>query len=266
MTLQYEQKGINFQVEMGVKTFLFDADAASQTDVVFNNWDSLLSMMQNFTGKKEILFAASTTTIPPGTYDMTDIIFVGTSPGNSVILDNVILNNFEGARNIALRIGTGPVNTAPVFSISGGGITSMQFNVVAFLVSATAAFPFFDIDGASTLTVINNFTRYATLNPGAPVFNVVAGSFLKLTPIGSMGSNDYGGPPGSDPFITGLGGVTIETGTGDVFFVTTIAPIVPTVVRASDYEEAVPANWSLIPPLNVKTALDRIAAAIGPIA
>jgi len=266
MTLQYEQKAINFQPEMGVKSYLFDQSATSQTDVVFNNWDSLLSVLENITGKKEILFAAASTVIPSGTYDMTDITFVGTDPTNSVLLDDVVLTNFDGARNVSLLIGA-VANTAPVFSFTDGATYNMQFDYVNIAVGPAALFPMFQIDGGSTLLVRNNFVRYGSLG-GVGVFDVAAGSILTLIPVGAQGGVDYGGGPGSNPFITGGGTANIATATGDRLFTTNLVapPLNLVVSRTDDYEAIIPGPWAPPEPTNVKDALDRIAAfLVGPI-
>ena len=40
MTMQYEQKGINLEVETAFKSFIFDPNA-EQSDIVFTSWTPL---------------------------------------------------------------------------------------------------------------------------------------------------------------------------------------------------------------------------------
>src|SRR5690606_22377009 len=81
MTQQYLQRNINLNVETSFNSFVFNP-SAPQTDISFSDWDVMLTVLQGLPGIKEIIIpeAPPTIQIPPGVYDMTNIIISGATP------------------------------------------------------------------------------------------------------------------------------------------------------------------------------------------
>lgn len=266
--MQYEQENINLEVVNAFKSFIFNP-SAPQTDISFSDWDALLGKLAELPGIKQILFPGDTpVTIPPGTYDMTDIVLCGETPFAAVIADDVVFQNLSKICDMTMTIGGGPnpTTTSNLIYNDGAG-HRITFDGVTIFVNAFAAFPFIDVSAGTTLLIHAKDSAFLSTNPATPVMAIDATSSVGATSFAGVAGNSWGGGFGADPFVVVAGGgtFTLNVTTGDVFWAQN-NPAGPTlVVRDDDYEEAVLADWAGVRPLNVKTALDRIAALVGPV-
>lgn len=268
MTLQYDQKTINQSPETSFKSYIFDPNA-TQSDTSFSDWDALLAILQSLPGIKQILIpnAPPLIQIPAGVYDMTDIVISGETPLAAIGIDDVQFQNLSEISNLSVSVGATVPNTVPSFVFDDGANHVLSCEEVTFVVGGFAAEPIFDISTGTSLGINAFHSAFLSANPAVPVFAVDATSTLIAPAFAGVQGNSWGGALGSDPFVVvALGGAfTLNLTTGDIFW-SVDNPAGPTVVnRADDYEEAVLADWNGVAPLNVKTALDRIAAFIGPV-
>jgi len=271
MTLQYEQQNINLQGAQVISSIGFDSNAVEQTDIIFNDWDALMGKLSEIQGIKEIVIADSgLTTIPSGVYDMTDIRLIGESVFSRVDVTDAVFEKLEYIENLQLSTGTSSANTVSSFQFNTGAIDG-QLTMIrsSFLVGPMAVVPMVDITVGSVLSLNSYESTFLSANVAVPVFHIDATpSALSAASISGATGSNWGGSTGSPAFVVvDVGGsFTLGLGTGDVFWSTNQA-FGPTIVsRVQDYESAVVGDWSGVEPLNVKTALDRIAAALGPIA
>lgn len=269
MTNQYQQQNINLDVETAYKSFVFNPNAV-QSDISFADWDQLLAVLKGLPGTKQILIpqAPPTIVIPPGVYDMTGIIISGETPFAVIEVDDVQFENLMQLSSLAVSVGATVPNTVPTFVFNDGNSHIFSCDKVVFTVGALAAFPIFDISAGSSLAINARESSFASSNAAVPVFAVAGGSTLLSPTFGGVQGNSWGGPSGSNPFavVAAGGAFGLNLTTGDIFWAAD-NPAGPTVVtRSDDYEAANVADWTGVEPLNVKNALDRIAAALGPIA
>jgi len=271
MTDSYNQSNINYQGAVAVSTLIFNSNLTEQTDIAFNDWNALLGKAQEIPGIKDIIITGSTaSTIPPGTYDMTDIRLVGATAFAGLNVTDAVLNNLEYIENLTMTTGVGVANTVPTFQLSSGSLTGTLTMTRANLVTgALATVPMMDITAGTSLRLSATESSFLSANVAVPVIHIDAtpSSLVASIASGTPGNN-WGGGPGSPAFVVvDAGGVfTLGLGTGDIFWAANQA-FGPTIIsRIDDYESAVVADWSGVEPENVKTALDRIAAAVGPIA
>lgn len=271
MTMQYEQQNINLEVSTAFKSFIFDP-SADQSDTTYNDWDAMLEVLRSLPGIKEILIPeGSLIQIPAGTYDMTDIVISGETPLAAVEINDVVFENLSKISDLSIGVGATAANTVPSFSYNDGAAHALSLDKVTFTTGALAALPVFDVSAGSILGVNAQESSFISTNPAVPVFAVDATSALggaSAGGFGGTGGNSWGGGDVEDPFVTvAAGGVfNLTLATGDIFWAGNQVTGPTTVTRKDDYESAVVANWDGTEPLNVKNALDRIAAALGPIA
>ncbi|MHC4431039.1 MAG: hypothetical protein ACYTBS_04295 [Planctomycetota bacterium] len=268
MTMQYEQNNINLQGVQAISSLIYDPNSSEQTDIIFNDWNALLGKAQEIPGIKEIIIAGGAGAIPAGVYDMTDIRLIGETAFSILTVDNVVLDNLNYIEQVAFSAGVAADNVVSTFQYSAGAVATATYRGCVFQVGPLATVPMFAISGGSTVTWVNTDCAFLSTNPGVPLIAVDATSTLSSQSLGGEEGNNWGGPLGSSPFVdvTAGGVFTIRLGTGDIFWAQNQVNGPTTVNRIDDYESAVVADWSGVEPLNVKTALDRIAAAIGPIA
>lgn len=269
MTDSYNQQNINLEGQTAFSSFIFDSSSAEQTDIIFNDWNALLSKLAEIPGIKQIIIpeGAPAKTIPAGTYDMTDIVLAGESPLSIVDITDVVFQNLQSISNLSLSTGSAVANTTPSFIYNDGTAHTLTLDGVTLLVGPLAAFPMIDISAATTLGITACVSSFLSANAGVPLIAVDATSTLTSSNFAGVQGNNWGGGPGSPAFVTVAGGgsFSLELGTGDIFW-STNNPAGPTALTFNDdYEEAVLADWGGVSPLNVKAALDRIAAAVGPI-
>lgn len=270
MTLQYDQPNINLQGAQAIFTLAFDSNAAEQTDTIFNDWAALIAKASEIPGIKDIIILEGLSTIPAGSYDMTDIRLIGTSAFSRLDVTDAVFTNLEYIESVRISVGTSVANTVPSFPYSTGAVDSRLTMVRSSLsVGALAAFPAIDITNGSIVSMSSYESTFLSGNVGVPVIHIDATpSVLSAASLSGATGSNWGGSSGNPAFVVvDVGGLfTLGLGTGDVFWAANQA-LGPTIVsRVQDYESAVVADWSGVEPLNVKEALDRIAAAIGPIA
>jgi len=267
MTLQYEQPSINLERVTALKTFFFDSNSVTNSDILFNNWESMLSLLHSIPGIKEVIIQGLPSTIPAGTWDMTDIILTGEPDGaSSVFIDDAVFQNLSKISNIQIVVGVVP-NTVPNFQINNVSSESIVLDKVQMTVGPNATAPIFRIT-AGTYIIVPTFSSFISLNPAVPVFDVQNVSNLAFGSIGGTGGqNSYGGNLGNESIFTIAGGASagIQLNATDRFFAQDQTSV-PVVVFLQNYEASNVADWSGIEPLSIQNALDRIAAAIGPIA
>lgn len=268
MTLQYDQKTINLSPETSFKSYIFNPNAP-QTDTSFSDWDALLAILQSLPGIKQILIpnAPPLIQIPVGIYNMTDIYISGETPLAAIGIDDVQFQNLLGISNLSVSVGATFANAVPSFVFNDGANHVLSCERVGFVVGAFAAAPIFEVSAGTSFGINAFHSAFLSANPAVPVFAIDATSTLIAPVFSGVRGNNWGGPPGSDPFAVVVpgGAFVLNLTTGDIFW-STNNPAGPTVVnRGDDYEEAVLANWNAVAPLNVKNALDRIAAHVGPI-
>jgi len=273
MTDNYMYPNINLERATAVKSFIFDPNATSDEDgTVFSDWQSMLGNISSIPGIKEIIIPGTVgssipTVIPPGNYDMTDIVLTGDNAFSAIEINDAVFENLQSISQLSVFVGQTAANSVPSFQISGGSAYVLTLDRVILAASPLATAPMFRVSGVSGALISPVNSTFASA--GVPVFDVLDTSAVTLNqPAGAGAGNNYGGGPGSAAFFSVAVGASFTiTGfsAGDVYFASNQLPGVATVTFASDYEPAVLADWSGIQPLSIKNALDRIAAAIGPI-
>lgn len=269
MTLQYEQPSINLERVTALKTFFFDSNSTTNSDILFNNWESMLSLLHTIPGIKEVIIQGLPSVIPPGTWDMTNIILTGEPDGSSsVFIDDAVFQNLSKISNINIGVGgVGGANTVPSFQINNASVESIVLDKVQMTVGPNATAPMFRIVAGSYI-ILPTFSSFISVNPAVPVFDVQNVSNLAFGSIGGTGGqNSYGGNLGNESIFTIAGGATvaIQRNATDLLFVQDQTNA-PTVSFLQNYEAADVADWSGTEPESIQNALDRIAAAVGPIA
>ena len=271
MTLQYEQPSINLQGAQATFALSFDSNATEQTDILFNNWEELLAKISGIPGIKDIIIAgAGQSVIPAGTYDMTDIRLIGESALSQVDATDAVFQSLEYIESLQIFVGNTAANTVSNFQYnSGTPLPTLTMVRSRFHVGPLAAFPIVDITNGTVVSLRAFDSSFSSSNVGVPTIHIdAAPSNLIAIPSAGSAGNNWGGPNGSPAFVVvDVGGMfTLGLGTGDIFWAAnqTLGPT--TTNRLDDYESAVVADWSGTEPESVKAALDRIAAAIGPIA
>ena len=270
MTMQYEQQNINLEVETAFKSFIFDPNG-TQSDTVFTDWNTMLGVLQELPGIKEIIIPEGppVITIPAGTYDMTNIILRGESVLAFVEANDAVFENLMKISSMTMSVGVSAPNTVSNLVYNTATPAGITLDEATLLVGPLAAFPMIDVSTGATLAILAALSALTSTNPAVPVLAIDATSSVTAsTGVSGTDGNSWGGGMGSDPFVVvALGGTFIlSLATGDVFWAANNPSGPTSVVRFDDYESAVVADWSGVEPLNVKNALDRIAAAVGPIA
>lgn len=264
MTMQYEQTQINLEGVSATSSIIFDPSATGNSDTVYSSWTSMLAAAQARQSIVEIIVRGTgLVTIPPGTYDMTDIVLSGETPFTFAIVNDVVFQNLLVVKSIILAVGIGGANLVPTFQYSDGASHQLTVDLAQFLVGPLATAPMFALSAGTSLGLTATHGAFLSTNLGVPVFTVDATS--AVTTAGA--SNNWGGGPASPPFLTvALGGAfVLSLVTGDIFWVANQVTPPTTITYRDDYAEAVLANWAGVAPLNVKNALDRIAALVGPV-
>ena len=268
MTLQYDQPNINLQGAQAVSTLSFDSNATEQTDIIFNNWSTLLAKTQEIPGIKDIIIATGSNVIPAGIYDMTDIRLIGESAFAVLDITDAVFQNLEYIESVQMGSGLTAANTVSSFQYNNGLTNRLTMVRSSIVTGIMAAFPIVDITAGSSLALFSSDSNFVSTNVAVPVFHVDATSVLTGGAFGGASGSGWGGGNGDPAFVVvDVGGAfTLTVGTGDVFWAANQVTGPTTVVREEDYESAVVADWSAVEPLNVKNALDRLAAAVGPVA
>jgi hypothetical protein len=269
MTMQYEQRNINLQGVQAVSTLIFNSNLTEQTDIAFNDWDALLAKAQEIPGIVRILITGTASnTIPAGTYDMTDIVLAGSTPFATVEVNDAIFENLESIDSLTMAVGSTAANTVATFQYNSGTGESLSITRSTFVTGVLAVAPMFEITAGTSLALRAYESAFLSANAGVPLITVDATSVLVAGTVSGVAGNTWGGATGSPAFVSVTAGGTFSLSltTGDIFWASNQVLGPTSVPRGDDYESAVVGDWSGVEPLNVKTALDRIAAATGPIA
>lgn len=272
MTDSYNQTNINLERNTAFKSFIFDSNATGSDDIIFSDWASMLGNISTIPGIKEIIIRApdisTPATIPAGTWDMTGIRLAGELPSTSAIVDDAVFENLSYISTLQLFIGS-VANSVPNFSFSSG-LNVMALDQVAFTANNLTVAPFFEISSSAALAITNSGTLYLADNSPTPIFDIQDTASLILFAPSRIGSgNNYGGGSGNQPFIAvaGTAFANINRFSGsDSFFPDDQAPSIVAVQLAENYYVDNAADWVGSPPVSLKDAIDRIAAALGPIA
>lgn len=272
MTDSYNQTNINLERNTAFKSFIFDSNATGSDDIIFSDWASMIGNISTIPGIKEVIIRtpdiSTPATIPAGTWDMTGIRLAGEFPSTSVIVDDAVFENLSYISTLQLFIGS-VANSVPNFQFSSG-LNVMAFDQVAFTANNLTAAPFFEVSGSAALAITNSGTRYFADNSPTPIFDVQDTASLIFSSPSRIGSgNSYGGGSGNQPFVAvaGTAFASISGFSGsDSFFPDDQAPSVIGVQLAENYYADNAADWVGTPPASLKDAIDRIAAALGPIA
>lgn len=272
MTDSYNQTNINLERNTAVKSFIFDPNSTGSDDIIFSNWASMLGNISTIPGIKDIIVRqvdiATPAVIPAGTWDMTGIRLRGEGPATVALVNDAVFENLASISNITLLIGN-VANTVANFQYSSG-INFIEIDQVTLEASSNTVAPFFEIAGSAFLGVINSGARYFANNSPTPIFDVQDTASVSFSSISRIGSgNSYGGQSGNQPWISVAGTATANISGfsgSDSFFPDDQAPSIVAVDLGDNYFAATPADWVGSPPVSLKDAIDRIAAALGPIA
>ena len=267
MTDSYNQRNINLQGQQAVSTLIFDSNASSQSDIVFTDWNALLAKARETPGIVDITVGPGTSTVPAGTYDLTGIRLKGLSAFATLDITDAVFQNMLYVESLILATGISSANSVSSLQYGAGAADLVTIIDSNFLTGVNATVPLVDITGGVTIGWAVRGSGFFSNNPGVPCIAIDGTSTLGATTLSGVGGNAWGGNQGDDAFVSVAAGGTFNLGlgTGDVFWSADQTGTV-TVARFDDYESAVLANWNGVEPLNVKNALDRIAAAVGPIA
>lgn len=272
MTDSYNQTNINLERNTAFKSFIFDNNVTGSDGIIFSDWASMLGNISTIPGIKEVIIRtpniSTPATIPAGTWDMTGIRLVGELPSTSAIVNDAVFENLSYISTLQLLIGN-VANSVPNFRFNSG-LNVMAFDQVSFEALNLTVAPFFEISGSATLAITNSGTLYLASGSPTPIFDVQDTASLGLSSASRIGSgNNYGGGSGNQPWISvaGTAFASINGFSGsDSFFPDDQAPSIVGVNLAENYFAGNPADWVGTPPVSLKDAVDRIAAALGPIA
>jgi len=270
MTDSYNQTNINLERNTAFKSFIFDSNATGSDDIIFSDWASMLGNISTIPGIKEVIIRApdisTPATIPAGTWDMTGIRLAGEFPSTGVIVNDAVFENLSYISTLSLFL---TANSVPNFQFSSG-LNVMAFDQVSFNTAPLTVAPFFEISGSAALAITNSGTIYFADASPTPIFDVQDTAALIFSSLSRVGSgNNYGGGLGEQPFlaVAGTAFASISGFSGsDSFFPDDQAPSIVGVNLADNYYVDNAADWVGAPPVSLKDAIDRIAAALGPIA
>jgi len=141
MTDNYMYPNINLERATAVKSFIFDPNATSDEDgTVFSDWQSMLGNISSIPGIKEIIIPGTVgstipTVIPPGNYDMTDIVLVGDNAFSAIEINDAVFENLQSISQLSVFVGQTAANSVPSFQISGGSAYVLTLDRVILAVS-----------------------------------------------------------------------------------------------------------------------------------
>jgi hypothetical protein len=258
-------------------SFIYNS-SGTQGGTRYNNWPDLMTVVADtkFGGPRNILFEQSEF-LPAGTYDLTDITLLGNGFG-SVTGANLTVY-FTGATTLTnpiLNIGAGllivSLSSSPL--VSGHAFSAVNmYNAAAV---ATAGAPVIDQNGGTCVVGAYGDTTsfiWSTFG-GNPVIHAYNGGAIAINQSAANSLWDQG---------------TITTGLDANTYVVTVFyndpgptqdPANSTILgtggtyskvyrAAAAYQSYTPADttkWTGADPTTIAQALDRIAAALGPIA
>jgi len=175
MTDNYMYPNINLERATAVKSFIFDPNATSDEDgTVFSDWQSMLGNISSIPGIKEIIIPGTVgstipTVIPPGNYDMTDIVLVGDNAFSAIEINDAVFENLQSISQLSVFVGQTAANSVPSFQISGGSAYVLTLDRVILAVSPLATAPMFRVSGVSGALIS---PEHSTLLPPGPRYSM----------------------------------------------------------------------------------------------
>jgi len=272
MTDSYNQTNINLERNTAVKSFIFDPNATGSDDIIFSNWASMLGNISTIPGIKDIIVRqtdiSTPAVIPAGTWDMAGIRLRGENTDTVAIVNDAVFENLASISSLNLLIAN-VANTVPNFQYNSG-INIIDLDQVTFGAAIIGNAPFFEVSGAASLAVFNAGVEYSSGISPTLIFDIQDTASVQFRSVSRIGSgNNYGGASGNQPWISVAGTAFAQIvgfSGSDSFFPDDQAPSIVTVQLAENYYAGNPADWVGSPPVSLKDAIDRIAAALGPIA
>lgn len=267
MTLQYEQPTINLQRASATTSFIFAPNASSaDSSVSFSNFSTALEQARLTPGKKTILIdsgGATFVTIPPGTYDLTDVSLKGVGglvPGDTrtaIAVDGVVFENYDTFENIVF---SNTASTTTLFELDAGeSLTCVNCNFVA---AATSTTPMIATTGAGTSTLRFDRVSFIVATGGQAIASVAVGTTLDV----QASNNTSFGEEGDEAVFDVAGTLNNNDRSVDTVFFESNQTVTGTVVQtpAESYEAAgaVGVVWAVSVPRSFEEAVNRIAAAL----
>lgn len=257
-----------------VATFVFNPNAAADVGNVYNDFATLYAAFSRVPNgvRRRIQFiqaTAGTTTIPAGSYDFRNAEWVGDPAQGNVqtlinVADGAVISGSGNARPPWLieSLYVAFLGTTPFCAVSTGVNTIWLDKGTVLDSNGATQSPFVATNPADGFDIhMLNSSRLP--NSPVPVFQLVGaalGSTLTLYDNASVESSTLSVDAGSlwTIYVNGAASSYNTTQSGAGAYTVNYAPF--------NYVPAVIADWSGIAPTSIQNALDRIAAALGPIA
>jgi len=194
--------------------------------------------------------------IPAGAYDLSDVIL----RGNASIAfplplvefqEGATLTAFEDARSIRLR----NASSSPVFTTTSPLVIELDNATL----SSTGLAPFLDVASSS----LSLFCQGGGLGGSVPAASVAVGATLSIVADWSavVLQDTVSGPVGSSVFVVvrSPANFVINTFSGPIFL-GSLTTILQALSAQVSYTPAAPGDWVVPAPIEVQTAIDRMAA------
>lgn len=241
---------------------------------VYETWAEAYTACANLGDRRVLLLVdnpggvGSALTIPNGTYDMANIVLRGFdqatqsdgTPTHWLITSatTVFQNFINGISYLALA----HTGASPLATVALSGVTAIPMGPYAFLTTSTAEMFRFTGTGVGTFLCESFCTFGGVGSGGYELINQTGNSTLSAQVNGGAVEIDQDA-------LRGVAGATFGYG-GFIGPLQTQANYAGTITPGNTAAEVLytannPADWNGSPPTTVAAALDRIAAALGPI-
>lgn len=226
---------------------------------VYSDWNALIAAHEQVQGPKVIEIddsLLSPAPIPAGAYDLSDTLVRGDSSlAFPLVLvefqEGATLTAFEAAMSIRLR----NASSSPVFTTASPLVIKLDDATL----SSTGLAPFVNVRASS----LSMFCMGGGLGGGAPAASVAAGATLSLVVDWSavILQDTVSGPVGSSVFLVvrSPANFAVNTFSGPVFL-GALTTILQALSAEVNYTAGTPADWVPPVPIDVQTAIDRMAA------
>jgi hypothetical protein len=234
---------------------------------VFSDWDELYAAFQQTPGVVQVAFV-SDATIPAGAYDFESrasllgpALPIGAASTYIVTLDagGVTLSNISYVSNIELR----QAGVGPAVVLGDDEILVLYQN--GRLSSSNGPLVRLESSGGNS-QVIGVFGGVVSDSGGAPVIEVASGKvggFVSFLQSGIANDTVIGDATATFVFYTDS--VSQNAAPSFAGFAGSVFPVYASASLITAYSATTPADWGGSSPATVSEALDRIAAALGPI-
>jgi len=233
---------------------------------VYTTWASLYTAHQATPGRKVIVFDTSFVTpavVPAGTYNMVNTVWRGravlrTAVTSVELVDGVLINNLEEMTEGLLVTST---STSDVLRWTAGNSTLRLTRSSQLSRTGTAAAINMANLGAQFWLRMDRRSSIPQIS--SEVITVPGGKILVIDMLDActIGNNSFSGAG----FAAVLRDASCVYGATQANFTGIFFDIFADIATNMGYTAAVLANWNNVAPGTVKVALDRIAAAVGPI-